>query len=125
MPSNFKYQLRLLKIPVKNVDTSSQFYAENLGFKIDFAAEEYGWAQLSSGDFSMALYVPGMGGGDGKLGGSVDFHLSLAGDEFDTLANDLLEKGHLSEGMIHSGNDGSTFVDVLDPDGNILKVMKG
>ena len=124
MESNFNYQLRLLKIPVTNVDVSSQFYAEHLGLTVDFAAEEYGWAQLSSGDFSMALYVPGMGGGDGKIGGSVDFHLSLPGETFDTLANGLLEKGHLSEGMIHTGNDGSTFVDMLDPDGNILKVMK-
>ena len=124
MPLNFNYQLRLLKIPVKNVDISSLFYSENLGLKIDFAAEEYGWAQLSSGDFSMALYVPGMGGGDGQIGGSVDFHLSLPGEEFDSLASKLLERGHLNEGMIHSGNDGSTFVDMLDPDGNVLKIKK-
>ena len=124
MASQMNYQMRLLKIPVSNVDASSKFYAENLGLNVDFAAEEYGWAQLSSGDFSMALYVPGMGGGDGKLGGSVDFHLSLEGEQFDTLANELLANGHLNEGMIHSGNDGSTFVDVLDPDGNILKIMK-
>ncbi|MEM9774736.1 MAG: VOC family protein [Chloroflexota bacterium] len=124
MTSNLNYQLKLLKIPVKNVDVSSQFYADNLGLNIDFAAAEYGWAQLSSGDFSMALYVPGMGGGDGQIGGSVDFHLSLPAAEFDKLANDLLKKGHLNEGMIHSGNDGSTFVDMLDPDGNVLKIMK-
>ena len=79
MSTNLTYQLALLKIPVKNVDVSSLFYSENLGLKIDFAAEEYGWAQLSSGDFSLALYVPGMGGGDGQIGGSVDFHLSLPG----------------------------------------------
>ena len=65
-----------------------------------------------------------MGGGDGQLGGSVDFHLSLPDTTFQSLAASLLDKGHLVEDRVHKGNDGSTFMDVRDPDGNVIKIMK-
>ena len=118
------YKLKLLKIPVADIEASCEFYSTQLAFDVQFKADEYGWAQLSGGDISLALYKPGMGGGDGKIGGSANFHLSLPSDEFDTIAAQLLSNGHLMEGMIHSGNDGSTFIDVIDPDGNVIKVMK-
>jgi catechol 2,3-dioxygenase-like lactoylglutathione lyase family enzyme len=118
------YQLQLLKVPVTDVEASSQFYVSELGCELQFAAAEYGWAHMSAGDVTLALYVPGMGGGDGKIGGSLDFHLSLPGSQFDELAQRLLKDGHLSENMIHTGNDGSTFVNVIDPDGNVIKIMK-
>lgn len=118
------YKIQMLKVPVSNVAASAQFYAEHLGFTLEFAAAEYGWAQLSAADVSLALYQPGMGGGNGQIGGSVDFHLSLPEKAFDFLAADLLEKGLLVDDMVHTGNDGSAFIDVLDPDENIIKVMK-
>ncbi len=117
------YAIKLLKVPVTNIEVSCDFYSRHLGFDVQFKSDEYGWAQLSAGDLSLALYKPGMGGGDGKAGGSVDFHLSLPAAEFTPLSEDLLSKGHLQEGMIHTGNDGSTFIDVIDPDGNVIKVM--
>lgn len=118
------YEVQILKVPVSDIEVSSQFYATNLGFEIQFAAAEYGWAQLSAAGLSLALYKPGMGGGDGQLGGSVDFHLSLPDTIFQSLAANLLEKGHLVEDRVHTGNDGSTFMDVRDPDGNVIKIMK-
>jgi hypothetical protein len=65
-----------------------------------------------------------MGGGDGKIGGSVDFHLSLSPRGFDSLAAKLLERGCLLEKSVHQGADGTTFIEVMDPDGNALKVMR-
>ena len=41
------------------------------------------------------------------------------------LAARLLEQGHLVEDMVHTGNDGSTFLDIRDPDQKIIKVMQG
>jgi catechol 2,3-dioxygenase-like lactoylglutathione lyase family enzyme len=118
------YEVQMLKIPVSDIEVSSQFYATHLGFEIQFAAAEYGWAQLSAAGLALALYKPGMGGGDGQLGGSVDFHLSLPDKAFQSLATSLLEEGHLVEDRIHTGNDGSTFMDICDPDGNVIKIMK-
>ena len=118
------YKITLLKIPVSDIDVSNQFYEEHLGFKVQYVAAEYGWAQMTAGDISLALYKPGMGGGNGQIGGSVDFHLSLPESDFQPLAKRLLERGLLSENMIHTGNDGSTFIDVLDPDKNIIKISK-
>ena len=118
------YKLGLLKIPVTDIDRSVKFYVEMLGFESTFQAPEYGWAQMKVGELDLALYVPGMGGGKREIGGNVDFHLVLDADAFDKLAPTLKEAGHLSEGMIHTGNDGSTFVDVLDPDKNIVKISR-
>lgn len=118
------FELWLLKIPVSNVQKSAEFYKTKLGFTVDFIAEKFGWANLSSGTFSMALYEPGKGGGNREIGGSVDFHLILDGVEFEPLAISLKEAGLLVEDMIHTGADGSTFIEVEDPDKNTLKIAK-
>jgi len=118
------YEIKMLKVPVSDIDVSSHFYSEHLGFEIQFVAAEYGWAQLTAAGVSLALYKPGMGGGNGQIGGSVGFHLSLPDAAFQSLATSLLEKGHLVEDMIHTGNDGSAFIDIFGPDRNIIKVMK-
>jgi len=118
------YKLAMLKVAVSNLNQSVQFYQEALGFELVFVAEEYGWAQLKSGDIDFALYVPGLGGGEKQLGGSTDFHLMLDESKFEVLSKQLLASGHLSENMIHTGNDGTTFIDVLDPDHNIIKMFR-
>lgn len=118
------YALSLLKIPVTDVARSVAFYRDAMGFTEGFVAEEYGWAQLSAGNLSLALFVPGMGGGDAKVGGSAWFHLALAASEFDVLAERIQEREALAEDRVHRGNDGTVFIDVLDPDGNVVKVVR-
>ena len=119
-----EYQLGLLKIPVKDCKESATFYEETFGFTTAFIAEEFGWASLNSDGFYINLYEPGKGGGNRTPGGSVDFHLSLDEASFMPLANRLLEEGKLVENMIHTGADGSTFIEVADLDGNIMKLSK-
>jgi catechol 2,3-dioxygenase-like lactoylglutathione lyase family enzyme len=121
---DMQFELSLLKIPVSDIARSALFYRESLGFKEEFVAEEYGWAQLQAGDVPLALYRPGMGGGDGKIGGSLGFHLSLPSAAFDSLAPTLKDSGVLAENMIHKGADGSVFIEVSDPDDNLLKIMR-
>jgi catechol 2,3-dioxygenase-like lactoylglutathione lyase family enzyme len=118
------YLSPLLKIPVTDVERSSQFYAEQLGFELQFSAAEYGWAQLIDGELCLALYQPGMGGGSAQIGGSTGFHLSLPAEAFQAQSQRLLEAGHLMDDRVHSGDDGSTFMDVRDPDGNVVKIMQ-
>ncbi len=117
------YDVVLLKIPVSDVEASSAFYAKQLGFDLEFVVAEYGWAQLRASGHRLALYQPGMGGGDGRTGGSVGFHLSLPESEFRSLAEKLASGGHLVDGKILTGEDGTTFVDVSDPDSNVVKVV--
>ena len=118
------YKLGLLKVPVSDIEISSKFYEMDLGFEIDFVAPEYKWAQMKTGEISVALYTPGKGGGERKIGGSVDFHLILEGKEFDELAQKMKAEQKLSGGMIHQGADGTTFIDILDPDENLIKVFR-
>ncbi len=118
------YRLSLLKIPVSDVGRASAFYRDVLGLSVEFVAEEYGWAQLAAGEFSLALYVPGQGGGEGRPGGSAGFHLALPDSQFDALAERLRSYGALVDDMVHQGADGTTFVEARDSDGNTLKVMR-
>ncbi|GAB4427650.1 MAG: hypothetical protein Kow002_16620 [Anaerolineales bacterium] len=123
--SSRKYQLKLLKIPVSDVERSTPFYEENLGFQLEFVASEFGWAQMKAGENSIALYQPGKGGGKREIGGSVDFHLAMEESAFDALAALMKEEGLLVGDMIHQGADGTTFMEIYDPDRNEIKVFRG
>ena len=65
-----------------------------------------------------------MGGGDGHIGGSVGFHLSLPAERFDTLAAALTVEGVLVDNRVQHGDDGATFIEVRDPDGNTLSIQQ-
>jgi catechol 2,3-dioxygenase-like lactoylglutathione lyase family enzyme len=122
--SDTDYQLSVLKIPVSDINKSADFYRDTLKFKLEYVAEKYHWAQLSAGELPLALYEPGKGGGDAKIGGSTGFHLALVPQQFDALASDLLKRGVLVENQVQHSASGSTFVQVRDPDGNILNVSR-
>jgi len=120
--SNPQFSLAMVKIPVKDVAASAPFY-RNLGFQEQFVVAQYGWAQFDADGLPLALYVPGMGGGQRSTGGTVDFHIAVA----DLTAYDsaLREKGvQTLEGVVRS-DDGGAFLEVKDPDGNVLKFVQG
>lgn len=118
------YQLVLLKIPVTAIPPAVAFYRDVLGFALEFVAEEYGWAQMTAGPLAVGLYVPGEGGGDRPVGGSVDFHLALPPDAFDALAAKLAERGRLIGDKTQDGDDGTRFAEAVDPDGNTIKLFR-
>lgn len=116
------FELSLLKIPVTDIGVSAAFYRDKLGFEQQFVVEEYGWAQFRAGIVPLALYVPGMGGGDRTPGGSVDFQLE--GPDLIGYAMLLENRGvDIGEGVMESGDDGY-FLEVSDPDGNVLKFVQ-
>ena len=118
------YVLSLVKLPVRDVERAAAFYRDVLGMTQVFVAAEYGWAQFATGSVPLALYVPGMGGGDGEPGGSAGFHLALGGDAFETLAERVRAAEALVGGQVHRGADGTVFIDARDPDGNVIKVVR-
>jgi len=118
------YELSLLKVPVRDVERAAAFYRDVLGMREAFVAAEYGWAQFGAGSVPLALYVPGMGGGDGEPGGGAGFHLALEADAFEALAERLRAAGALVDDQVHRGADGTVFVDARDPDGNVIKVVR-
>lgn len=118
------YQLSLLKLPVRDVERAAAFYRDVLGMTQAFVAAEYGWAQFTAGNVPLALYVPGMGGGDGQPGGSAGFHLALDADAFEALAERLRAAGALVDDRVHRGDDGTVFLDARDPDANVVKVVR-
>jgi predicted enzyme related to lactoylglutathione lyase len=119
---NLNYQLAFLKLPVSDITRAAAFYRDALQFKEEFVAPQFGWAQLSANNLDLALYIPGMGGGNAKIGASAGFQLSLPPDQFSTLAADLINRGVVIDNKIQIGTDETIFIHVQDPDGNIIHI---
>jgi predicted enzyme related to lactoylglutathione lyase len=104
------------RIPVTTIEGALPFY-ESLGFKCVFQAEEWGWATLEFGDFSLGLYVSGKGGGMGKPGQGLGFLLWV--DDIDALHATAQAK-NLTPGDISKSADGKRLFDITDPYENML-----
>jgi predicted enzyme related to lactoylglutathione lyase len=116
------FSLSLLKIPVSDITASAKFYSTGLGFQQECVFEEYGWAQFNAGDLPIALYKPGMGGGNRALGGSLDFHLAVS--DLEPIRDRLREYYPSLKQGIFKNDDGSETLEFSDPDGNEMKIMK-
>ena len=110
----------LLKIPVSDLKMSVAFYEAALGLQATMVVEEFGWAQLDGVSVALALYLPGKGGGDRTLGGTVDFHLSH--NHLDELHEQARKA--VPDATTNDNADGSRSLEFSDPDGNIIKVME-
>lgn len=112
--------LALLKIPVSDLARSVAFYEQVLGRQAVFTAEEFGWAQFDLAKIGLALYVPGKGGGDRAIGGSLDFHLHHP--DLSQLREKLPDNA--DQVGLHENADGSKSLEFCDPDGNVIKIMQ-
>jgi predicted enzyme related to lactoylglutathione lyase len=113
--------LAFLKVPVTDLNRAVTFYTKALPLNLAFAAEEYGWAQLEAGELSLALYVPGKGGGNRTPGGSVDFQLHHP--DLDALLATFKDNLPDVKAEIFENNDGSRSLEFTDPDSNELKIL--
>jgi len=116
------FTIGLVKIPVTNFETSTHYYREVLGLEEEFAVEEYGWAQYKTASVPLCLYVVGQGGGDGKPGEEVGFHLVV--DDIETLYATIEQRGGQFASEIVSSADGGKFFIVCDPDENTFKIIQ-
>ena len=116
------FELSILKVPVTDLAVSVAFYRDKLGFDTEYISEEYGWAKLQAGIVPLALYIPGMRGGFRTPGGSVDFQLE--GPDLIGYAALLENRGvDIGEGVMEIEGEGY-FLEVADPDGNVLKFVQ-
>ena len=117
---NFK--IGLVKIPVTNFEAATRYYREVVGLEEEFAVDAYGWAQYKTANLPLCLYVVGQGGGDGKPGEEVGFHLIV--DNIEIFYADVAQRGGQFGSEIVSSADGGQFVILQDPDGNRFKVLQ-
>ena len=111
----------LVKIPVSDFERATAWYREGLCLEEQFAVAEYGWAQYATGNLPLCLYAEGRGGGSGSPGGDTGIHLAVS--DAPALHARFASSGLSGLGELHTGDDGSTFFEVTDPDGNLLKVI--
>ncbi|MEN8151629.1 MAG: VOC family protein [Planctomycetota bacterium] len=121
--NDLKPRVSLVKIPVADFAASTAFYREVLGLAEEFAVEEYGWAQYRLGDVPLCLYVPGTGGGSGEPGGDTGIHLAV--DDVAAAFGRLRQRGAEFACELTTSDEGSSFFEVRDPDGNTIKVVGG
>ena len=117
---NFK--IGLVKIPVTDFEAATRYYREVVGLEEEFAVEAYGWAQYKTGNVPLCLYVAGQGGGDGKPGEEVGFHLVV--DDIGAMYAGVAERGGKFASEIVDSADGGKFFVLQDPDGNTFKVLQ-
>ena len=111
----------LVKIPVTDFARATAFYRDVLGLEEQFAVEQYGWAQYSTGPVSLCLYVVGMGGGNGKPGGDVGVQLRVSDAK---AAHAIVTSRGGKVGKLEIGDDGTVAFDIYDPDGNKVSVAQ-
>jgi len=120
---NSNVSVGLVKIPVGDFERATAWYREGLGLEEQFAVPEYGWAQYATGNLPLCLYAEGMGGGAGTPGGDAGIHLAVSDPA--ALHARLAERGLSGLGELHTSDEGTTFFEVTDPEGNLLKVVGG
>ena len=119
--SNFT--IGLVKIPVTDFDASTRYYREVVGLAEEFAVEAYGWAQYKTSNIPLCLYVVGQGGGEGKPGEEVGFHLVV--ENIESVHTAVTQKGgEEAASEIVNSADGGKFFLLRDPDGNSFKVIQ-
>jgi predicted enzyme related to lactoylglutathione lyase len=64
----------------------------------------------------------GLGGGDGKSGNELNFHLAV--DNAKQAFMEIRAKGATISCELTSSDDGSSFFVVADPDDNTLKIVQ-
>ena len=114
-------QLSLVKIPVSNIDTAVPYYRDVLGLEEQFFVPDYGWAQFLVGDFPIALYEPGEGGG-GSSGQCDSIHFSVA--DIEATHHLLLTRNADIPRGVEIAADGMLFFELYDIDGNVIKVLQ-
>jgi len=112
--------VQMVKIPVSEIERAVPFYRDTLGLKEDFIMAEYGWAQFSAGNLPIALYVPGMGGGTGTAGQADCLHFSVS--DVDSFRARLVQADIDPDQHLHQGDDGMSYFELQDGDGNTFKV---
>ena len=119
---NLHPAINLVKIPVTDFAKARAFYADLPGLEEEFAVAEYGWAQYKAGEIPICLYVVGMGGGEGKPGSELNFHLAV--DNAKQAYAKISVTGAKIPCQLTTSDDGGSFFIVADPDGNRLKIVQ-
>ena len=120
--NKMNFTIGLVKIPVTNFEAATHYYREVIGLEEEFAVEAYGWAQYKTSNLPLCLYEVGKGGGEGKPGKEVGFHLAV--DNIETFYASVVQRGGQFSSEIVNSADGGKFVVLRDPDGNSFKIVQ-
>lgn len=118
----YRFEIGLVKIPVTDFKTATDYYRDVVGLEEEFAVEAYGWAQYKTDNLPLCLYVTGKGGGDAEPGGEIGFHLGV--DQIEAFYAAVQGRGGRFGGEIVKSDDGGMFFVLCDPDGNSFKVVQ-
>ena len=113
-----KVSLTGFKIPVDNLDDAIEFYTEKLFFSLLFREDSFGWATVQLENQNVGLYIPGKGGGDRTVGGTVDFSFLI--DDFQKYFEKVKEQTKDVSSDVITTADNLKIFETTDPSGNVV-----
>ncbi|MBM4383539.1 MAG: VOC family protein [Deltaproteobacteria bacterium] len=121
MPADFT--LAYVRVFVRDFDRAVSFYTDALGMKLAQRSDEFGWAELATGDAKLALerVAPSDAEGEALVGRFVGVSLAVADVEA-TYAR-LRERGVAFEAPPEHMPWGGVLAHFRDPDGNVLTLV--
>ena len=118
-----QYKLANVRIFVTDWERAIRFYTETLAIPTAFRDDEAGWAQLATGDCTLALekLAPDDSEGSGLVGRFVGVSLEVA--DIHSTYRELDARGVDFVGAPEEQPWGGVLAHLRDPDGNILTLL--
>jgi lactoylglutathione lyase len=119
------YKLFAVRIFVTDWERAINFYSKTLGMAVTHRSDEWGWAQMATGEGQLALERVNSSDGEGRglVGRFVGVSLEVP-DIFATYKI-LAERGVDFVGPPEKQPWGGVLAHLRDPDGNVLTLLGG
>jgi lactoylglutathione lyase len=123
MPNEREYTAYAIRVFVRDWRRALAFYHETLGIPIRFESEDLGWAQLDTGECSLA--VERLEPGDPEAGELIgrDVGVSLQVEDIHATHQRLLSRGVEFVGAPEREAWGGVLAHLRDPEGNTITLL--
>ena len=117
------YKLYAVRIFVSDWDRALEFYRDTLGMPVAFESADLGWAQLDTGECTLAVERSDPEDPETKdlVGRFVG--VSLQVPDIDVTYEELLGRGVRFDSPPEKQSWGGTLAHFRDPDGNVLTLL--
>jgi lactoylglutathione lyase len=117
------YQLAVVRIFVRDFDQAVRFYMGTLGMALESRADEFGWAQFSTGSCSLAIerLAPDDSEAPALVGRYAGVSLRVC--DIDATYRALISRGVEFLAPPEKQAWGGTLAHLRDPEGNVLTLI--
>ncbi len=118
-----EYKLVVVRVFVSDWERAIRFYTETLGMTLASRADEYGWAQLDTGEGQLALERVDPADAEGRSFVGRFIGVSLEVPDIAATYDTLVERGVEFLSPPRQQPWGGILAHLKDPDGNVLTLL--